>query len=114
MKDKKLLAISGSPHKNGATAVMLEYVVQEAGKKGWSVNRINLYEKKIDFCTGCRACILTGTCVQNDDIKVRKLKAKVQEAEAVKKCVENVFADMQIPPEQTRAKAQSRRKDMEM
>lgn len=68
MKNKKLLAVSGSPHQNGATATMLEYVMQEAEKKGWAVSRVNLYEKNIAFCNGCRACVRTGVCIQSDDI----------------------------------------------
>ena len=37
------------------------------------------------------------------------LKAEVQEAEAVKKCVEQA-----IQPEQTKAKTQNKRRDMEL
>lgn len=68
MNNKKLLAILGSPHHNGATATMLEYLIQEAEKKGWTIDRVNLYEKNIAFCNGCKACIPTGSCIQKDDI----------------------------------------------
>ena len=54
MNNKKLLAILGSPHQNGAAAGMLEYAIQEAKKKGWIVDRVNLYEKNLAFCNGCR------------------------------------------------------------
>ena len=40
---------------------------------------------------------------------LQTLKAEVQEAEAVKKCVEQA-----VQPEQTRAKTQSKRRDMEL
>ena len=40
---------------------------------------------------------------------LQTLKAEVQEAEAVKKCVEQA-----VQPEQTRAKTQNKRRDMEL
>lgn len=64
---KKLLALLGSPHKNGATGTMLAYILQKAEQQGWQITSISLYEKKIGYCTGCRACIKTGACVHNDD-----------------------------------------------
>lgn len=67
MNDKMLLAILGSPHRSGSTAAMLNCVVNAALKDGWQVNTINLYEKKLDFCTGCRRCNGTGVCIIQDD-----------------------------------------------
>lgn len=67
MAEKKILAILGSPHTNGMTAAMLDYAVRSAEKKGYAVIKINLYEKNISFCTGCRACVNTKTCIQKDD-----------------------------------------------
>ena len=40
---------------------------------------------------------------------LQTLRAEVQEAEAVKKCVEQA-----VQPEQTRAKTQSKQRDMEL
>lgn len=54
MKNKKLLAVSGSPHQNGTTATMLEYVMHEAEKKGWTINRVNLYEKTLLCAKGVK------------------------------------------------------------
>lgn len=74
---KKILAILGSPHKEGATATMLHYALQIAGQKGYDIEYVDLYEKKIGYCNGCRACIKTEMCVQRDDIQeiAGKLKA---------------------------------------
>lgn len=69
MYEKNVLAILGSPHANGTTAAMLNHAIREAEKAGYTVMKINLYEKKISFCTGCRACLHTGSCVQKDDIQ---------------------------------------------
>lgn len=74
---KRLLAISGSPHKDGAAGRMLDYAVQLAKQQGCQVDFVNLYEKRIAYCNGCRTCLKTGNCVQEDDIQVigRLLKA---------------------------------------
>ena len=48
---------------------MLKYVVQEAELRGWQVAFVNLYEKNIGYCNGCRACIKTGNCVHKDDVQ---------------------------------------------
>lgn len=69
MKPKNVLAILGSPHSKGITAAMLDYSIQEAEKAGCSITKINLYEKQLAFCTGCRVCLTSGECVQNDDIQ---------------------------------------------
>lgn len=66
---KQLLAILGSPHTNGSTAAMLKAAVQGAQQAGWAVNFIHLYQKNLAFCSGCRACMKTGICVQKDDLQ---------------------------------------------
>ena len=65
--DKKLFALLGSPHKDGATGTMLKYVLQIAGQQGWQIEFVNLYEQRIGYCNGCRVCVKTGNCVQKDD-----------------------------------------------
>ncbi len=68
--DKKLiLAILGSPHKNGNTAAMMDIAIRRAEEKGYMVTKINLYEKNISFCIGCRNCMDTKSCTQKDDIQ---------------------------------------------
>lgn len=69
MEDKKLLAILGSPHSDGVTATMLDYTLKIAQKSGWKIDRVNLYEKQIAYCSGCRVCIKTSKCVKQDDIQ---------------------------------------------
>lgn len=69
MNEGHVLAVLGSPHADGITANMLDCAVRSAEKEGYSVTKINLYEKNISFCTGCRACINTRNCVQKDDIQ---------------------------------------------
>ncbi len=66
---RKLLAILGSPHKNRATGKMLDYAIKIAEQQGYVVDYINLYEKNIAYCKGCRACIKSQNCVVKDDIQ---------------------------------------------
>ncbi len=81
MKGKNALAILGSPHTGGTTAAMLESAVRRAEKVGYTVTKINLYEKKLSFCTGCRACMDTQICIQNDDIQ--EIAALIKECRLV-------------------------------
>lgn len=69
MNEKNVLAILGSPHTNGTTAAMLNLAVHKAEHVGYAVTKINLYEKELSFCTGCRICMDTHSCVQKDDIQ---------------------------------------------
>lgn len=69
MKPKNVLAILGSPHSNGVIAALLDYSIREAEKAGYNITKINLYEKQLAFCTGCRVCLTSGKCVQNDEIQ---------------------------------------------
>ena len=69
MSSKKVLAILGSPRADGVTAAMLDYSIREAEKAGYIVSKINLYEKQISFCTGCRSCLDSGMCIQKDDMQ---------------------------------------------
>ena len=69
MSGKNVLAILGSSHTNGMTAAMLDLAVHKAEQAGYAVTKINLYEKKLSFCTGCRVCMDTHICTQKDDIQ---------------------------------------------
>lgn len=81
MNDRRVLAIAGSPRRNGITSKMLECAVNAAERNGWKVDKINLYEKHIEFCSGCRSCLTSGRCVRNDDI--REIVALLQECGTV-------------------------------
>ena len=66
---KRILAILGSPHKEGRTGKMLNYAVQIAEKQGYVIDYINLYDKEIAYCNGCRTCLKTQMCVRKDDVQ---------------------------------------------
>lgn len=66
--ERKLLAILGGPHKDGATGRMLTYAIEQAKAKGWKVDYLCLYEKNLRYCVGCNSCLQTGACSIKDDI----------------------------------------------
>lgn len=65
----KIVAIQGSYREHGVTTSMLRYATDKVRNLGHEVTYINLFEKKIDFCRGCRKCLETEACVfKNDDL----------------------------------------------
>ena len=69
MRQKRALAVLGSPHPNGTVGTMLNHAISAAEKAGYTVTKINLYEKPLAFCNGCRQCLKTMQCVQGDGIQ---------------------------------------------
>ncbi len=69
MNTKNAFAILGSFHTNGTSAAMLDLAIRKAEQAGYTVTKINLYEKELSFCMGCRACMNTQICIQKDDIQ---------------------------------------------
>lgn len=69
MSEKYVIAILGSPHTNGMSAAMLDCAIRKAERIGCTVTKINLYEKNLSYCTGCKACMKTECCIQKDDIQ---------------------------------------------
>jgi len=71
---KKLLAILGSPRKDGNSHKMLNIAIKSAEEAGWQINTVWLYEKDITWCKGCMSCKKTGTCLIKDDlVEIREL-----------------------------------------
>lgn len=81
MNKKKMVAILGSPNKNGVVDKMLQYAVKAAQGANWEVEQINLYEKEVGLCQGCRVCLVTQECVKKDDIQ--KIAKSIRESDAV-------------------------------
>lgn len=79
----KLLAIMGSPRKDGNTAQLLQ-LIQKSAPKNWEVEIIVLTDYQIYGCTGCSQCQMDTehfTCIQNDDGNM--LLSKIIAADAV-------------------------------
>lgn len=66
----KILAIYGSPRRNGNTASLLRKAVEGAREEGAEVNEIVLRDLKISPCLEIYGCKKTGRCVIQDDFQV--------------------------------------------
>ena len=68
IRKMKVLAIYGSPRKEGNTAIMLDAALTEFPKSA-EIHRIFLGELNISGCGPCRECKTTGNCVIDDDMQ---------------------------------------------
>ena len=66
----KIVAINGSPRKNGNTAILLKTVLSELEEQGFETQLIQVGGTNIHGCRGCWACKKNkdGKCICNDDI----------------------------------------------
>lgn len=66
----KILGINASPRGNESNTLQLvKSVIKGAESEGAEAELIDLYELKIEYCTGCGACYATGECPQIDDFE---------------------------------------------
>jgi multimeric flavodoxin WrbA len=66
----KVLAINGSPRKNGNTAAMLDEVLAGAAEKGAETRIIHLNDLNMKGCQGCLWCRDNlGECAYQDDFQ---------------------------------------------
>lgn len=77
----KTILINGSPNKNGCTATALGIVAEELKKAGIETEIIQVGNKDIRGCIGCRKCKTTGKCVFND--LVNDVAAKLEECDGI-------------------------------
>ena len=63
----KIVAISGSPRKNGNTVNLLERALGVLELKGFETELISLSDKKIEPCNACMACTGNPECAIKDD-----------------------------------------------
>ncbi|HSA77352.1 MAG TPA: flavodoxin family protein [Nitrospirota bacterium] len=69
----KLIAINGSPRKNGNTATLLKKTIEGARSAGAETELIHLYDLTFKGCTSCFTCKSIdspdkGRCAMNDDL----------------------------------------------
>ena len=63
-----LLAIYGSPRKNGNTDLMLNAFTEGAAETGANVESLYVRDLRISGCVECGGCDETGECVVRDDM----------------------------------------------
>ena len=81
---KNLIAINGSPRRNGNTAQLLQHAMKGAQDAGAATELINLYALNFKGCTSCFACKLKsrphGSCAMKDDLAPVLDKIKTADA----------------------------------
>jgi len=77
----KVLAISGSPRKQGNTEILLNEVLKGASAEGSDVELYSVSGKNIGPCDACFTCRKTGRCCIDDDMQ--DLYEKLLEADGI-------------------------------
>jgi multimeric flavodoxin WrbA len=77
----KVLAINGSPRKNGNTATLLKEIGKIAKNRGDKVEQINLIDLDFSDCRECMGCKKGTECVTDDDMQ--GIYKKMQEADVI-------------------------------
>jgi multimeric flavodoxin WrbA len=78
----KVIAINGSPRKNGNTATMLQKILDGSAEKGAETRMIHLNALDMKGCQGCLACReKLGECAYDDDFQ--EVLREMKECDAV-------------------------------
>ena len=64
----KITVITGSPHKEGTSALLADKFIQGAEKSGHDVFRFNAAFEEVHPCTGCDSCGMNGPCIYKDSM----------------------------------------------
>ena len=68
---KKVLVLSGSPRKGGNSDTLCDVFIKGAKESEHSVEKINIAEKKIEYCNACNYCQRSGGfCPKKDDMVI--------------------------------------------
>jgi multimeric flavodoxin WrbA len=65
----RLLAIYGSPRKEGNTDTLMDCFLSEVEKSSYEVERVYLRDYDFSPCTECNGCARTGRCVIRDELE---------------------------------------------
>ena len=66
----KVVAFNGSPRENGNTSILINYALKELEEQGIETELINITERPVRGCMGCRLCATNkdGKCVIKNDL----------------------------------------------
>lgn len=80
----KVLAINGSPRKDGNTAILIRHILKELEQEGIGTETIQVGGKKIHGCTACMKCFgnRDGKCAIENDV-VNSIIEKMREADGI-------------------------------
>ena len=79
---QNIVVITGSPHRNGTSALLADKFIEGAQSKGHNVYRFNSAFEDINPCQGCNACHRNGPCVHKDAIE-QKLIPELLKADVI-------------------------------
>ena len=79
---RKIVVITGSPHRNGTSALLADKFIEGAQSKGYEVFRFNSAFEDTHPCRACNACPNDGPCILNDAIE-QKLMPQLLEADTI-------------------------------
>lgn len=78
----KFLALIGSPRKMGNTDMLIDQILEGARTKGYTTEKLNLYNYTISLCTDCRRCKKGDhICCINDEMQ--QIYPKMEEADVI-------------------------------
>ena len=79
----RIVALMGSPRRNGSTAMLVNEVLKGAEERGAQTNIYYLNELNINWCQSCNKCVNepTVSCAIQDD--VNKILADISESDGV-------------------------------
>lgn len=78
----KIVVLTGSPHKNGASGLLAERFIQGAAEAGHETYRFDAAFQTVGVCRGCDYCRKNGSvCIQKDGMD--ELRPKLLEADLV-------------------------------
>ena len=66
---KRILAVMGSPRRNGNTHILVSKIAEGARDKGAVVEELFLGELTVRECDGCHACWKGKECSKDDDMR---------------------------------------------
>ena len=91
----KVLAINGSPRKNGNTSIMLGWIAEELAKEGIETEIIKVGGQVVRGCLACGACGKNKDmrCIQKDDI-VNDIIQKMADTQGLVMASPVYFADL--------------------
>ncbi|WP_292465662.1 flavodoxin family protein [Methanolobus sp.] len=91
----KVIAINGSPRKEGNTAALLKELLSELEGEGVETELIHIGGQKVHGCTACMKCfeMKNGQCVFDDD-PINGCIAKMREADGIVIGSPTYFADV--------------------
>ena len=91
----KVVAFNGSPRKEGNTAALIKYALEELEKDGIETEVVQVGGKRIHGCTACGKCYekMDKKCINDKDI-VNECIEKMLEADGIILASPTYFADL--------------------